>query len=192
MSHRTHSEKGARDYVQYIENRVKGALSSAAAEVVIPADKTSLERSLDALRPSFDELAKWFFDPVREQKPNLCEYGYSMLWRLMWAAFSAGARGIVSESAQRFTNRHKALKSDRSKKKAKRRAKLKRFLRDNYLHNWVKTREFAEQIRPAFLKYLGIEEVRGPKSGGYNTKNPTFETIYQDLRSIESLEEDAL
>jgi len=55
-----------------------------------------------------------------------------------------------------------------------------------------KTRTFAEIIRPGFLKYQGIEEVRRSNDEGYNTKEPTIETIFQDLRAIKSLEEDAL
>jgi len=192
MNNATPLENGARAYVQYIEDRIQGALSPAAAEAVTPADKASLERSLDALRPSFDELAKRFFDPVREQKPDMCEHGYCMLWRLMGGAFNAGARGIVSDSAQKYTNRVKALKGPRSKKKAERLAGLKRFLQEHYPHNWVKTREFAEQIRPAILTYLGVKEVRGPKGLGYGTKEPTVETIYQDLRRIDFLEKKLL
>jgi hypothetical protein len=179
-------ENGARAYFQYVEDRIQGALSPAA-KAVTPADKASLERSLEALRPSFDGLAKQFFDPVREQKPDLCEHGYCLLWRLMGGAFNAGARGMVSDSAQKYTSRIKALKSPRSKKKAERLAGLRRFLQAHHPHNWVKTREFAEQIRPAFLKDLGVKEVRGPAGLGYGTKEPTVETIYQDLRRIDFL-----
>jgi len=65
-------------------------------------------------------------------------------------------------------------------------------LRQNYPDEPVKkTRTFAEIIRPDFLEYLGIEEVRGSNDEGYDKKEPTIETIFQDLRSIKSLEEDA-
>ena len=66
-------------------------------------------------------------------------------------------------------------------------------MRQNYSDELVKkTRDFAEIIRPAFLEYLGIEEARGSNDEGYNKKEPTVETIFQDLRAIKSLEEDAL
>jgi hypothetical protein len=66
-------------------------------------------------------------------------------------------------------------------------------LRQNYSDEVVKkTRTFAETIRPAFLAYLGIEEARGSNDEGYDKKEPTIETIFQDLRAIKSLEEDSL
>ena len=189
----TAAENEARDFVQYIESCIEGSLSPAAAKTVTPDDKAALERGLSALRPSFDELAKCFFDPVREQKPGFCEHGYYLLWRLMDAAFVAGSRGTLSESARSYASRANALRSPRSQKKTARHTKLRRFLRQNYSDELVKkTRTFAEMIRPAFLEYLGIEEVRGSNDEGYNKKEPTIETIFQDLRAIKSLEEDAL
>jgi len=189
----TPAENEARDFVQYIESCIEGSLSPAAAKTVTPDDKAALERALRALRPSFDELAKCFFDPVREQKPAFCAHGYHMLWSLIGAAFVTGSRGTMSESARSYASRVNALKGPRSQKKTDRRTKLRSFLRQNYPDGSVKkTRTFAEIIRRAFLKYLGIEEVRGPNDKGYDKKEPTIETIFQDLLAIKSLEEDAL
>ena len=166
---------------------------SPAAANVTPTDKADLERAQSALRPMFDELAKCFLNPVREHKPAACEHGYSMIWRLMGAAFVAGSSGTMSESARHCASRVNALKSSRSQKKTDRRTKLSSFLRQNYPDELVKkTRPFAEMIRPAFLNYLGIEEVRGSSDEGYDTKEPKIETIFQDLRAIKSLEADAL
>jgi Family of unknown function (DUF5681) len=95
----TSAENGGRAFVQHIESCIEGSLSPAAAKTVTPDDKAALEQALSALRPSFDELAKCFFDPVREQKPALCEHGYHVLWSLIGAAFAAGSRGTMSESA---------------------------------------------------------------------------------------------
>jgi hypothetical protein len=188
----TPAENGARAFVQYIESCIEGSLSPAAANVT-PSDKADLERALSALRPLFDELAKCFFNPVREQKPAVCEHGYYMLWSLIGAAFVAGSSGTMSESARSYASRANALKSPRSQKKTNRHTKLRSFLRHNYSDESVKkTRTFAEIIRPAFLKYLGIEEFRGSNDEGYNKKGPTIETIFQDLRAIKSLEADAL
>ena len=187
----TPAENGARAFVQYIESCMEGSLSPAAAKVT-PTDKADLERALSTLR-LFDELAKCFFDPVREQKPGFCEHGYYLLWRLMDAAFVAGSSGTMSESARSYTSRANALKSPRSQKKTDRQTKLRSFLRHNYSDESVKkTRTFAEIIRPAFLKYVGIEEFRGSNGEGYNKKEPTIETIFQDLRAIKSFEADAL
>ena len=98
VSESTPAENGARAFVQYIESCIEDSLSSAAAKLT-PSDKADLERALSA--PGvFDELAKWFFDPLREQKPALYEYGCHLLWRLMDAAFVAGSRGTLSESAR--------------------------------------------------------------------------------------------
>ena len=66
-------------------------------------------------------------------------------------------------------------------------------MRHNYSDGLVKkTRTFAEIMRPNFLNYLGIEEFRGANDEGYNKKEPTIETIFQDLRAIKSLDADAL
>jgi hypothetical protein len=192
VSESTPPENEARAFVQHIVSCIEDSLSPAAAKNVTPDDKAALERALRVLRPSFDELAKCFFDPVREQKPAFCEHGYHVLWSLIGAAFVAGSRGTISDSAQRYTNRVKALKSPRSQKKTDRRTKLRSFLRQNYSDELVKkTRTFAEIIRPAFLEYLCIEEVRGSNGESYNKKEPTIETIFQDLRAIKSVEEDA-
>jgi hypothetical protein len=193
VSEYTSAENEARAFVQCIESCIKDSLSPAAAKTVTPDDKAALERARRALRPSFDELAKCFFDPLREQKPAFCEHGYDLLWRLIGAAFVAGSRGTMSESARSYASRANALKSPRSQKRTDRHTKLRSFLRQNYSDELVKkTRTFAEIIRPEFLAYLGIEEVRGSNDEGYDKKEPTIETIFQDLRAIKSVEEDAL
>ena len=187
----TPAENGAQAFVQFIKSCIEGSLSPAAANVT-PSDKADLKRAQRALR-LFDELAKCFFNPAREQKPAVCEHGYYALWSLMGAAFVAGSSGTMSESARSYASRVNALKSPRSQKKTDRQTKLRSFLRQNYSDEVVKkTRTFAEIIRPTFLKYLGIEEFRGSNDEGYNKKKPTIETIFQDLRAIKSLEADAL
>ena len=140
-------ENQARECVQWIEDRIKAALSPAASKVVTEGDKASLERELDNLHSAFENLTNLLIEPLREQKPNVCSFGYCELRRLMWAAFIAGSRAIVSDSAQRYTNRVKALKSPRSKKKVERHAKLKRFLRENSPHQWVIRQGSMEEIR---------------------------------------------
>jgi hypothetical protein len=186
------AEDEVRAFVQHVESCIKDSLSPAAAKTVTPDDKAALEQALSALRPSFDELAKCFFDPVREQNPAFCEHGYYLLWSLMGAAFVAGSCGTISQSARSYASRVNALKSPRSQKKTDRQTKLRSFLRQNYSDEPVKkTRTFAEIIRPAFLEYLGIEEIRGTNDDGYNNKEPTIETIFQDLRAIKALEDDA-
>jgi hypothetical protein len=182
----------ARAFVQHMESCIKDSVSPAAAKTVTPDDIAALEQALSALRPSFDELAKCFFDPVREQKPALCEHGYYLLWSLMGAAFVAGSCGTISQSARSYASRANALKSPRSQNKTARQTKLRSFLRQNYPNELVsKTRTFAEIIRPDFLEYLGIEEIRGSNDEGYNKIEPKIETIFQDLRVIKSLEDDA-
>jgi hypothetical protein len=187
------AEIRARAFVQYIESCIEGSLSPAGAKNLTTDDKAALERALNALRPSFDELTKCFFDPLREQKPSVWEHGHCTLWSLIGAAFIAGSRGTVSESAQSYASRANALKSPRSLKKTDRQTKLSSFLQENYSGELVKkTRIFAEIIRPAFLKRLGIEEVRGANGEGYNKKEPTIETIFHDLRAIKSFKVGAL
>jgi hypothetical protein len=123
----TSAENEARAFVQHIESCIEASLSPAAVKTVAPDDKAALERALSALRPSFDELAKWFFDPLREQKPAVCEHGYCTLWSLLGAAFVAGSRGTMSESARSYASRANALKSPRSQKKTDRHTKLRSF-----------------------------------------------------------------
>ena len=96
-------ENQARECVRWIEDRIKAALAPAAAKAITAADKARLERELDSLRPAFENLTNLFLEPLRDQKPDLCSFGYCELRSLMWAAFNAGARSIVSNSAKQYT-----------------------------------------------------------------------------------------
>ena len=130
----------ARAFLQYIEDIINDSLSSPMftlsdkAELAeekkadLEKEKTELERARGELRLSFDELAKCFFDPLLEQKPSLREYGYHLLWRVMGAAFVAGSRGTLSAASRKATKSIEQRKSDRSKVRAQRRAKLKEYL----------------------------------------------------------------
>ena len=108
-------ENEARAFVQHIEECIEASLSEGAAKLLAPDDKAELERALSELRPSFQELAKSFLDPLRERDPALYEHGYYRLWSLMGAAFVARSRGTISGSAQTYTSRVKAS-SNRAQK----------------------------------------------------------------------------
>jgi hypothetical protein len=54
------------------------------------------------LREQFNELVKWFIDPVRETNLPPPGYGYGRLWELMSEAFMIGSKGTVSDSAKVF------------------------------------------------------------------------------------------
>jgi hypothetical protein len=77
-------EDGARGFLDHIEDCIRGALSPENSRVLTPENKGELERALYRLRPSFDELAKWFIDPLRETEAM---YGYEKLYGLLAAAF---------------------------------------------------------------------------------------------------------
>jgi hypothetical protein len=96
------SEDGARRLLNDIEGYIRVALSPEVSPVLAPENKRELERALDRLRPSFDELAKWFIDPMRETKPSRAMYGYEKLWEFMDAVFVVGSRGVVTESHKKF------------------------------------------------------------------------------------------
>jgi hypothetical protein len=65
-------ENQARECVQWIEDRIKAALSPAASKVVTEGDKASLERELDNLHSAFENLTNLLVEPLREQKKNVC------------------------------------------------------------------------------------------------------------------------
>jgi hypothetical protein len=95
-------EDRARGFLDHIEDHIHEALSPKGLKVLTPENKRELERALYRLRPSFDELAKWFIDPLRETKPNRAMYGYEKLWEFMDAVFVGGSRGVVTESHKKF------------------------------------------------------------------------------------------
>jgi hypothetical protein len=97
-------EDRARELLDNIEDCIRGALSPNALKVLTQENKRELERALDRLRPSFDELAKWFIDPLRETKFHRAMYGYEKLWELLIAAFVSGSRGVVTESHKKLHN----------------------------------------------------------------------------------------
>jgi hypothetical protein len=79
-------------------------LSPANSRIVTPEDKKELEWALARLRPSFDELAKWFIDPMRETRPSQAIYGYEKLWDLISSAFVGGSRGTVTVSGKNYVH----------------------------------------------------------------------------------------
>jgi hypothetical protein len=92
-------EDEARRYLDHIEDCIREALSPRNSRVVSPENKKELERALYRLRPSFDELAKWFIDPTG---PIRAVYGYEKLWVLLSAVFVGGSRGVVTKSHEKF------------------------------------------------------------------------------------------
>src|ERR1700730_344282 len=93
-------EDEARGFLDYIEKCIRGALSPENSRVLTPENKRELEEALDRLRPSFDELAKWFIDPMRETSPSRAMYGYEKLWALLGAVFVGGSGGTVTDSGE--------------------------------------------------------------------------------------------
>lgn len=93
-------KESARTLVDHIENCAEGSLSPSA-----PAkgeERASLDRALKRLRPAFDEISKWFIDPIKESKPSRANYGYEKLSELLAAAFVIGQCGTVTEGAKSF------------------------------------------------------------------------------------------
>jgi hypothetical protein len=148
----------ARAFLQHLEGVIDNSLSSPMftrsdkAELAeekkadLEKEKTELERARSQLRLSFDELAKCFFDPLLEQKSSLREFGYYSLWGVMGAAFVAGSRGTLSIASRKATKTSEQGKSDRSKVRARRRAKLKEYLELNYPSPWPKSEQFVKKI----------------------------------------------
>ena len=112
----TPAENEARAFIHYLEFCIEGSLSPGVANVT-PSDKEDLEWAFSALPASFDELANCFLNPVREQNPALYKHGYSLLWRLMGAAFVAGSRADHERLARSFASRVNALKSPQTSEK---------------------------------------------------------------------------
>ncbi|QBR72171.1 hypothetical protein CU048_13820 [Beijerinckiaceae bacterium] len=88
--------------LDYLEKMALGALSPKAEKVVTPADRARLEAALTRLRPAFDELAKWFIEPLRQTKPSRADYGYEQIHHFIAAAVSISSMGTMSDSAQKL------------------------------------------------------------------------------------------
>jgi len=170
-------ENEAQAFVQHIEDCINDSLAVAKKD-----DQADLERALNALRPSFDELASCFLDPLREQKPALCEHGYYMLWSLISSAFVAGSRATISESAQSYASRLKALKQPSSKVKQRQMNALKEVLAELYpTGGWNKDEKEARNVRPHLLKKLRLHEDKRQ----FDSVAPKLETVRKYLLDIE-------
>jgi hypothetical protein len=95
-------EDEARRFLDHVENCIRGALSPENSKILTSGDRGELERALYRLRPSFDELAKWFINPSCEIGSGHPMYGYEKLWHLLSATFVGGSCGIVTESHKKF------------------------------------------------------------------------------------------
>jgi hypothetical protein len=114
-AHATNSKTAALMLVEHIEELARVAWSPAAQKALDPEEGTELRRSLKRLGPTFDELAKWFVEPLRETKPSCADYGYEKLRELMLDVFIVGSRATMSDSAKTLAEDEK-LQRARDKK----------------------------------------------------------------------------
>lgn len=103
-------EEGARSFLDHIEDCLRRSIRPVNSKIITRGDKLKLQWALARLRPSFDELAKWFIDPMRETRPSDAVYGYDKLWELMAAAFLAGGRGTVAVNGKKYWRHVQAQK----------------------------------------------------------------------------------
>jgi hypothetical protein len=157
-SHLARMQKGAEDFVRFIEDHGERALKT---QILSDAERKSVARSLEHLRGSFAEITKCTIDSVREPKPNLACYIYQNLWMLSAAAFLIGSKTTVSDAATKF------IKIEQSKL-AREGAAAKKAWLQNAVQEEVEavkpqrlmavSDDFAGVIRPGVLKRLGITE----------------------------------
>ena len=149
-------EDEARGFLDYIEKCIRGALSPENSRVLTPENKRELEEALDRLRPSFDELAKWFIDPMRETSPSRAMYGYEKLWALLGAVFVGGSGGTVTDSGEiYFINYVKTQKMRDARASAPEKVALRAAIEaerrpGQFMHTWKE----ASAIRNAVNKRL--------------------------------------
>lgn len=95
-------EDGARSFLNHIESCGNISLMPPGCLCLPDDEYKALKYSTEAIRPAFDDLAKWFIEPLREKRPDMVEYGYEKLWVLIGAAFRVGTHGTVTEGAKNF------------------------------------------------------------------------------------------
>jgi hypothetical protein len=131
-------EDGARRYVDFLEEI---AQKSLAFEKLTTEDRKVLERAHKRLREQFEELVKWFVDPVRETNLPPPGYGYGRLWELMSAAFMIGSKGTVSDSGRAYFT--PAIISELQRDKGRKSGEKRRSTRAWTTH----AEQLAKQIR---------------------------------------------
>jgi hypothetical protein len=95
-------EDGARSFLNHIESCANISLMPPGS-LCLPEDEyATLKFASEELRPAFDELVKWFIEPLRETQPSRCEYGYQQIGTLLGAAFHIGTHGTVTEGAKNY------------------------------------------------------------------------------------------
>jgi len=156
------SEADARDFIGVLEFFARDAL---AAKALTLENSKELERAVERLKWSFDQLVEWYIEPVRETAPDVADFGYNKLWDLMGAAFVIGQHvGFIDKRAQKilrdaqagFMRSEKAKSSDVAARHkvldaaiVKCAAALKRKL--------AISEKFADQIRWGLAAELGYE-----------------------------------
>lgn len=95
-------EFAAVDLMSRMERFGNEVLAPGSGRSLPHDEKVQLEFALRALRPTFDDLAKRIFDPLRLNDPAAASHGFGQLYELMRAAFLIGAHGAITESARDF------------------------------------------------------------------------------------------
>ena len=145
-------EKVAREFLQWIEGRLNEVLHKEQYyEKLTFEDRIDLGDALETLRPSFNELAK-YFEPFRKQDPEFADQGYQCAWGLMWAAFLAGTRTEYNEAtktagrkARSVANNTKGVEANK-RKAAAREEQLARHCRQINPRSHLSNNELAEQV----------------------------------------------
>jgi hypothetical protein len=75
---------------------------------LLPEDAKLLKLGKQKAELAFEQLAKWFVQPLQEGSPSRATHGYTMLSDLMVGAFLIGSRGVHSETALNLIKLEKA------------------------------------------------------------------------------------
>jgi hypothetical protein len=101
MGDKTSFEQEVRRSLDFIEDVAGAALKF---DRLTADDREIIKKGLARVRPAFDELAKWFIEPLRQTKPSNVEYGYEKLYELVSWAWALGAKADVPESADSYVH----------------------------------------------------------------------------------------
>jgi hypothetical protein len=112
-------EEHCRKFIQHVEDVAAAALSDCNKPYLEGGERVEVEKALGRLRLSFDELAKWFVEPLRDSQPGKMQYGYEKLWALVSAAYLIGSRGTITDAGRKFSFIEKQSASARKPRKKK-------------------------------------------------------------------------
>jgi len=155
-----------------------------ATDLLSPAERNNLKRSLDQLRSSFDKIKKFCTDQILNPRPADASFFYQQIWLLSSSAFLIGSHATITDSSQKFTRiqqakiARKGLSDNSLKERILIDAIKKEIEAVKTKHVLAVSEKFAKIIRPGVLRGMNIEESIDER------KWPSVSTIKAKLKLI--------